>query len=72
MDIIESGTMIDNEFKSQNAKMKGTSTKLEKIVTTVPGLDQIMNKIRCLKGRNNMIIGCVIAIMFILTYLLWK
>ena len=67
-----SGKMISSEFDQQNVTMKRTSSKLNDIVTIVPGLDQIMNRIWCLRTRNNCIIGCVVAILIILLFILWK
>eukprot|EP00826_Nyctotherus_ovalis_P039332 TRINITY_DN3778_c0_g2_i3.p1 TRINITY_DN3778_c0_g2~~TRINITY_DN3778_c0_g2_i3.p1 ORF type:complete len:134 (-),score=46.70 TRINITY_DN3778_c0_g2_i3:110-511(-) len=72
MEIIDSGNNTSNEFKSQHKKMNETSVKLEKFVSAVPELDHIMNKIWCLKSRNNAIIGCTIAVLILVTFLLWK
>eukprot|EP00826_Nyctotherus_ovalis_P049001 TRINITY_DN584_c0_g1_i13.p1 TRINITY_DN584_c0_g1~~TRINITY_DN584_c0_g1_i13.p1 ORF type:complete len:238 (-),score=44.99 TRINITY_DN584_c0_g1_i13:948-1661(-) len=69
---IRSGNSISNEFRSQSQKMKSTNTKLQQLVTVVPDLDHIMKKMRCLRSRNSVIVGCVMAIMIFLMYVLWK
>ncbi len=69
---IRSGNLISKEFKDQNSTMRGTTGKLQQLVTVVPGLDQIMNKISFLRKRNGLVVGCVVAVLIILTFLLWR
>mmetsp|Transcript_19811 Transcript_19811/g.41356 ORF Transcript_19811/g.41356 Transcript_19811/m.41356 type:complete len:252 (-) Transcript_19811:48-803(-) len=68
--ILGQASEIISDLRNQRTTMSGASSRVKSLAGNVPGINEVIDKIRRKKNKDNAIMGCVIAgcVLFCLWY----
>jgi len=71
-DVLDQAYATRNEFRDQSASLSGINARMTGVISTMPGINQLVGMIGSKRRRDAIILGSVIGICVIIIWYAWR